>query len=178
MTPEGLRLHLGCGNKRLAGYVNVDSRPDVGADLVANIMDLSSLPDDYADLIYVCHALEHVPAARQLATLKGWRRILKAGGILRISVPDWRAMAEMYVNDGVALKVFIAALFGGQEYPENFHYTTHDWQSLSELLLDAGFHRVMGWKPSEVLPATGFSDYSTTIIGGRPISLNMEATAR
>ena len=55
----GSRLHVGCGEKRIRGYVNTDVRADRAPD---GALDACSdpLPADTFSVIYACHLLEHV----------------------------------------------------------------------------------------------------------------------
>jgi predicted SAM-dependent methyltransferase len=36
-----INLHLGCGKRKIPGWIGVDSREDVGADVVQDVRDLS-----------------------------------------------------------------------------------------------------------------------------------------
>ncbi len=82
-----MKLNLGCGKKKLAGYTNVDmfGEPDLK-------LDLFRLPwpweDNSIDEIACHHFLEHVPDFR--STWMEFHRVLKPGGKLWIRVPNWR----------------------------------------------------------------------------------------
>lgn len=82
-----MKLHLGCGPKKLDGYVNVDAvgNPD-------KVCDLSVFPwpfeDDSADEIFSEHFLEHVQDYDK--TILEMYRILKPDGLLRFRVPHFR----------------------------------------------------------------------------------------
>lgn len=83
-----MKLHLGCGDKKLDGYVNVDvvGKPD-------KVWDLSVYPwpfeDNSADEIFSEHFLEHVSDYDQ--TILEMYRILKSNGILHFRVPHFRS---------------------------------------------------------------------------------------
>jgi ubiquinone/menaquinone biosynthesis C-methylase UbiE len=83
-----MKLHLGCGNKKLEGYVNVDvvGNPD-------KVCDLSSYPwpfdDNSADEIFSEHFLEHVLDYDR--TILEMYRILKPNGKLCFRVPHFRS---------------------------------------------------------------------------------------
>jgi len=83
-----MQLHLGCGPKKLDGYVNVDAvgNPDL-------VCDLSVFPwpfqDNSADEIFSEHFLEHVLDYDK--TILEMYRILKPNGILRFRVPHFRS---------------------------------------------------------------------------------------
>ena len=91
-----MKLHLGCGHRHLDGFLNIDARTDVNADLVADITALTAFADGDAELIYACHVFEHMPRPQIMDVLAGWHRILKPRGILRLAVPDFAALCKLY----------------------------------------------------------------------------------
>ncbi|MFG2044242.1 class I SAM-dependent methyltransferase [Dactylosporangium sp. NPDC048998] len=65
-------------------------------------MDITgTLPvaDDTVDWVYAEHLIEHVTLHAGIAWLTEVRRILRPGGLLRLTTPDLRVYAESYVND-------------------------------------------------------------------------------
>jgi len=89
-----LRLHIGCGSKRLSDYVNIDKYPTSGADFIAPAHRLR-LPSGSVDEVYTSHMIEHLcPSELELA-LHEWCRVLKVGGKLRIRCPNF----ELYVRE-------------------------------------------------------------------------------
>lgn len=85
-----MKLNLGCGDKKLPGYVNVDmcGEPD-------EKRDLSVFPWPYEDAsvdeVYSEHFLEHVVDYEK--TVLEIHRILKKGGVIHFKVPHFRSMA-------------------------------------------------------------------------------------
>lgn len=170
-----MKLHLGCGRRRLEGWTNIDLRPDVNPDEVLDITNLTLIDDASAEIVYACHVLEHIPRPRVLPTLQEWRRVLKPGGTLRLAVPDLAAVAELYAQ-GVSSWRLVGLLHGRQDYAENTHYMAYDYEYLAWMLGEAGFYDIRRWNPDIVLPL-GYDDYSRARIEGRSVSLNVEATA-
>ncbi|MCL1920677.1 MAG: class I SAM-dependent methyltransferase [Kiritimatiellaeota bacterium] len=82
-----MKLNLGCGEKKLEGYTNVDlfGEPDIR-------LDLSVFPwpfdDNSADEVTSAHFLEHARDYEQ--TILEIHRILKPGGTLHFKVPHFR----------------------------------------------------------------------------------------
>ena len=169
-----MRIHLGCGTKRLPGFVHVDARAEVRPDYVADALNLSCLSDDEVGLLYFCHGLEHIGFGAVGDALAEWGRVLKPGGELRLSMPDFGAIARAY-NDGVSLRLVRYALMGGQGYAENFHYSTWDFDTLKVALEMAGYTDVALYDARAWLP-DGYSDWSVGKIAGYDISLNVRAT--
>ncbi len=142
-------LHLGCGELDIPGFINVDARPAPHVHLVGDVGDLSRFADGSVDLVYGSHVLEHIPRPRIAATLWEWRRVLKPGGILRLSVPDFQKIIELYLRSGHNVETIQAPLFGQQDYRENAHLAAFDEPWLRQLLLAAGFTTVRPWHPDE-----------------------------
>jgi predicted SAM-dependent methyltransferase len=83
---RAVHLHLGCGNKRLEGWVNVDSKLLPEVDVVADVAD--GLAFRRADAILAEHFLEHLEIAEALQFLREAHRVLSDDGWLRLSTPD------------------------------------------------------------------------------------------
>src|SRR3989304_4340451 len=94
---QPLRLHLGCGERYLNGYVNIDYPPakhtvqkKTVADLFADVITLN-LPDNSVDEIRLHHVFEHFDRPIAIALLCRWHLWLKIGGIVHIETPDFEA---------------------------------------------------------------------------------------
>src|SRR5581483_5912767 len=92
-----MKLNLGCFNKKMYGFVNVDIREEVKPDVVDNIYELKNFKNESADLIYCCHCLEHVKKTDALKALKRWFEVLKPGGLLRVAVPNIEEACKHYI---------------------------------------------------------------------------------
>lgn len=88
-----LRLHLGCGETRLPGYVNIDYPSDahnvmaVRPDFEADILGLR-FPDGTVDEVRLHHVFEHFNRVAAYGLLVRWHRWLKPGGVLHLETPD------------------------------------------------------------------------------------------
>lgn len=133
-----LKLHLGCGNKHIEGYTNIDVRYIPGVDAVDNIKYLRSYKLSSVSTIYASHVLEHFSRWEYKDVLKRWYEILTPGGELRIAVPDFEAIVEYY-NNTRDLNAIRGLMYGGQDYNENFHHWCWDFVHLKKDLLDVGF---------------------------------------
>lgn len=137
---QPLRLHLGCGENHLAGYVNIDYPPQehnvmhLRADTFRDITRLN-FPPGSVDEIRLHHVFEHFSRVTALALLIRWSVFLRVGGTLRIETPDILGSAETLlarVPDTVRMGV-IRHLAGDQAaawayhvdhwYPERFRRT-------------------------------------------------------
>ena len=175
-----MKLHLGCGERFIPGFVHIDVLPYTHIDHVTSIDSLSFIKSNSVDLIYNCHVLEHFKRAEVNRVLSEWYRVLKPGGILRTSVPDFESLSKIYVENG-DLKIVIGALFGRQDYLYNIHYNVFDFATLQECLHNVGFANVAryNWRETE---HAHVDDYSQAYIphmdkdNGTQVSLNVEAT--
>jgi SAM-dependent methyltransferase len=173
-----MKLHLGCGKRFLPGFVHIDAVDYPHVDHVSTIDNLSFVPDSSIDLIYNCHVLEHFKRRDVGRVLREWHRVLKPGGVLRTSVPDFAAVCEIYQrNHDIGL--VIGPIFGRQDYLYNIHYNVFDFASLRCDLEAAGFSdiRKYDWQQTE---HANVDDYSQAYIPhmekqtGVLISLNVE----
>jgi predicted SAM-dependent methyltransferase len=164
-------VHLGCGERRLPGFINVDSRESFCTDLVC---DMNCLPfeDSSIDLFYLCHSLEHIPMHNIQDLLRSLNRMLRPNGQIYISVPDFSILSSLYLSGRVPLSHIVRAIHGGQEYDGNTHFMSFDLAILSAFLTAAGFSNVVQYSPEVFLPYS-FRDTSTYEIGGKRISLNV-----
>lgn len=172
------KLHLGCGTKHIEGFTNIDIRYLPGVDEVNNIRFLRNYKNDSADLIYACHVLEHFSRWEYKNALTRWYEILKPGGVLRLAVPNFSAIASRYIQTG-NLNEIMGLLYGGQDYDENYHYVTFDFNSLNNDLTSIGFSVVREYNHTKTEHAL-IDDFSQAYLphldpNGKLMSLNIEA---
>lgn len=147
-----LKLHIGCGPIRMAGWTNIDQNESPATDIVMDCCDIvGQFGPDSADAIYSCHMLEHLSYPdKVLAFLVACRTVLKSNGVLRIAVPDLGIAARAYAA-GNDMKFIYGESHHGFYYKdcaaERFLYFMREWQHtvvfdydlLRSLLFDAGF---------------------------------------
>jgi predicted SAM-dependent methyltransferase len=94
---QTLRLNVGCGPSKYAGWVNIDIEP-VG-DLVVDITKGLPFDSNSVDLIYSEHVLEHFTFEEGQKVLWEFARCLKKEGIVRIAMPDLDCLIQKYNSD-------------------------------------------------------------------------------
>ena len=143
-----MKLHLGCGQIYLQGYVNIDfplSKHSVQQKSVADVtVDIQELkyPSQSVEEIRLRHVFEHFPRPVALALLASWRSWLKYGGILRIEVPDFdRTALEVLkvLNNKKKRYIALRHIFGSQEADWAVHYEGWSPKRLQEILNLLGF---------------------------------------
>jgi len=157
---RGLKLHIGAGEHRLAGWINIDVHP---AQLALNI--LRGLPFATASVrvVFLSHLLEHLYYPRDVrALLAELRRVLEPGGTVRIVVPDIEQCIEAYTErdaqffasrretwpwwpeNPTRLEDFLAYAGAGPEptYLFESHKYGYDFETLRKVLEESGFEKV------------------------------------
>lgn len=148
-----MRLNLGAGTHPIDGYESVDINDGKHAFPL-------DYPDNSADEIYASHILEHFSHNITADVLADWVRVLKPGGLLRVSVPNlsWifnhRHVGK--ANDTIPL------LFGGQQDEQDIHLAAFDDDSLHKAMCDAGV--------DTIVPFDSFTDDASSL----PVSLNLQ----
>lgn len=171
-------LHLGCGPIDHPKFINIDLTSARHIHYIRSVDNLSPFKDCSVDLIYASHCLEHFSFHVVQAVLQEWHRVLRFDGILRLSVPDFDVLLNIYHESNSDINSIISPLMGGQDYMYNYHKTIFNAASLEALLASAGFHSVNRWLPGSS-ELTTFDDWSARhiVVNGKeyPISLNIEA---
>ncbi len=85
---ERVRIDLGCGRNKPAGYIGVDMREFPGVDIVYDLELGLPFPADYADEVRAHHVLEHLSSP--LGIMWEIWRVLRPGGTLEFEVPSSR----------------------------------------------------------------------------------------
>ena len=171
-------LHLGCGNINKENFINIDGSPYSHVHYVQSLDKLSNFDDDSVDLIYACHCLEHFRYSQTGSVLREWYRVLKNGGVLRLSVPDFDKLVGIYKAHNNDPNVILPQLMGGQNNKYNYHLTSFNIVNLTRYLEDVGFSCIKEWLPGseELTTFNDLSVYKKEIEGKLyEISLNIEA---
>ncbi len=97
-TGAPIMLNLGSGTNILPKFINVDRYCESKATNFKKA-DLRQLPfpSDYADYVLLDNVLEHLPMADVPIVLYEIRRVLKPSGRCVIAVPDFAAIAEIWL---------------------------------------------------------------------------------
>lgn len=139
------RLHLACGANYKLGWVNVDllgTRVDIPLDLSRAL----PWPDGSVGAIFHEHYLEHLDLCQARALTIECHRVLRAGGVLRIGVPDAKACLHAYCGDESRAQWIAgrpAPLLAVSElFYEHGHRSVWDEETLALLCRSAGFSAV------------------------------------
>ena len=150
------RLHLGCGENYMPGFVNVDLH-DPGADVRA---DVRSLPfeDGSFDWVESHHLIEHLTHDDAVKAITEWRRVLRPGGHMFLSCPDLvscvATLKDATFNPAL-WEGFARAVYGTDE-PGMKHQFGYCRESLEATMKAAGFNEIevktaIGYRPTPSL---------------------------
>lgn len=146
-----LRLHLGCGESHLDGYVNLDFPPSEhtvqtrqGADAFADITKIS-FPKQSADEVRSHHTFEHFDRQAALALLCKWHDWLKVGGTLVIETPDFEGSISLLLDPAYSYKQkqsIMRHIFGSHEAYWAMHYDGWYKDKFEHVLSKLGFTNI------------------------------------
>lgn len=151
----GIKLNIGAGNTVIEGFTAIDRK-----------FGTEAYPLNYADNsveeIRCSHMLEHLSFGEAQEAFKEWRRVLKPGGRLRISVPDFDKIAATKGQD----ENWRFKLMGGQIDGNDYHKSAYDDGLLMAHFEKFGFENVQPWHSPNTDTASD------------PCSLNIEGFKR
>ena len=141
-----VKVNLGCGWRNFGkdwhhvdggDYEHLDSK------------DIFNLPfeDNSIDLIYASLVIEYFDRQEISGIISKWYDKLKTGGILRLGVPNFEVITNLYQSGKYPLSSFLGPLYGRMEMGDQiiYHKTTYDYNSLSDLLYGLKFTEVRRW---------------------------------
>jgi len=165
-----LRLHLGCGQYYLDGYVNIDF------PLTEHTLQQTSVADEFHDLtdmrypagkvdeVRLHHVFEHFPRPQAAALVASWHSWLTSGGTLRIEVPDFEASAALILDGATPVRdrrVAMRHIFGSNEAAWATHYDGWSESRLRELM------EAFGFEPREVSRNEHLATRNVEIVAAR-----------
>lgn len=142
------KLNIGCGSRRLAGYIGIDAIPRPAADMVAPAWAIP-LPDNSVDEIISLHLWEHFYRWECDAVMHEWRRLLKPDGLLVLELPNLLKCCQNILTGKVRggkdpNQLGYWGLFGDPREKDPF--MSHRWgwtpSTLSAFLKEHGFYYI------------------------------------
>jgi len=151
-----LKLNLGCGVKRLEGYINVDLDLSVNPDIISSAVDLKIFNECSIEEIFASHLIEHLSYSEFDTAIHEWYRVLKHGGIIILECPDFEALCkeflkvseeEKWVSYRKTWNSLIKHFYGKQTTPYHFHKNGFTRNRLKSILASVGFRDVEFLEP-------------------------------
>jgi len=176
-----IKLHLGCGWRDFGEeWIHIDGGGYKHLKY-HSITDLSQFKDNSVEVIYASHILEYFDRFEVVDVIEEWKRILKPNGKLRLAVPNFEVLCDLYREGTIDLKQILGPLYGRMQMGDEvvYHRTTYDFESLKILLETSGFKEInlYNWRDTD---HSQFDDHSQAYIphmdkdSGTLISLNIE----
>lgn len=143
-----IKLHLGCGETYLEGYINIDfpqSEHTVMkpvADISQDIRTLKYEPGTIAE-IRSHHVFEHFSRAETLAILRQWYGWLMPGGKLVIETPDFEGSVKKFLLADLQTQSQLSRhIFGSQEAKWAYHLDGWYGKKFKFVLQQFGFEQI------------------------------------
>lgn len=154
-------LHAGCGPFHMTGWLNSDLLGShAKADFPLDLTEPLPFPDRSLDVIYSAEVIEHISLAAGRKFLAEAARVLRPGGVLRLTTPDLVECCRLFLNqrDDVSLEHFRKTWLDGPFSPEIWinaqfqaygHQHLWSFSELSHALQAAGFDKVVRCAPMQ-----------------------------
>ena len=186
-APQKLVLNVGCGYASRQGLhkafqgpdwreLRLDINPSVNPDILCSIIDMHPVATDSIDAVWSSHNLEHLHRHEVPLALAEFRRVLRPGGQVLLTLPDLQRIAELVAGDGLEDEAYSSpagpitpldmiyghtpSLARGNGYMA--HKTGFTARTLRQLLVDAGFADVSMQRESFALWARAFKPAGNT----------------
>jgi ubiquinone/menaquinone biosynthesis C-methylase UbiE len=143
------KLNVGCGNKILNGYTNIDLYVEHPSIIKMDVMNIT-LPKGTFDEVLCEDILEHIPRLQWKSVLASWCSLVKLNGQLIIQSPDMHALCNELIkaqsNDDYFEQIN-RRIYGGQGDGRGngegmFHYTGFSSNYLMRHLEKNGFKHI------------------------------------
>lgn len=166
-------MYVGCGNHRMKGFdhveINVRKQFKKGGDvgepeIIADITTHIPVNNNSYDLIFSRATLEHLKYPELINHLLECHRIIKTGGVVRMSVPDFDIMIKNYLEKTEDLDIAVSESEVNQGFPiENHtdlfvnrvlyhdHYYLHNFDTLKRALEKCGFSHIRRVTPGDTI---------------------------
>lgn len=119
ISDNALRLlNVGCGAHFDERWINIDIAPSDPRVATFDIQKPLPFENDYFEVVYHSHVLEHLPKRAAPPFIAECARVLKPGGIIRVVIPDLEMICRVY------LEVLGAALRGEPSAAERYDWIT------------------------------------------------------
>lgn len=145
LEPVGgeLKLHLGSGEGRLAGWRNVDLAGSK-ADFIWDLRVPLPVRPGTVTAVFNEHFLEHLPLPAAMGIIRQSYELMAPGGIIRIGVPDFQRYFEDYAAPAGVLDkarpLRPTPMVALNELVYSYgHSSLWDAETLAKLLTEVGF---------------------------------------
>jgi predicted SAM-dependent methyltransferase len=159
LSGQGFKgLQVGCGPHKLPGWINSDLPGNPIADIAIDITDGLPFPDACLDVIYAEEVIEHIDRFEGIEFVKEAYRVLRPGGVLKLTTPDLTNVCRIFLGQHEKAKVeqfattWISGDFSNEIWLNQIflyygHQHVYSANSLTNILKQAGFSTVTPCAP-------------------------------
>ena len=148
------KLNIGAGGGGIPGWLNSDIEPKLRSIMYLDATQTFPLPDCSFDYIFSEHMIEHVTYQNGKRMILECYRVLKPGGLLRISTPDLSFLVDLYKDNKSEIQTqfikdsmdtwlevpYYSSVFVINNYVRAWgHQFIYDKEILHDLLIRCGF---------------------------------------
>jgi predicted SAM-dependent methyltransferase len=150
-------LQIGCQNHPMKGWLNADINPMHDEVILMDATKQFPIPDNIFDNVFTEHMIEHIGFKEGMFMVKECYRVMKTGGVIRISTPNLKFLIDLYKEPKSQIQqeyIQFSKKYFEDNRPmtdavviNNFfrdwgHQFIHDFKTLEYILLQAGFKNI------------------------------------
>ena len=143
---ETRKLNVGCGFDVRPNYINIDLQSFHKPDIVANIIDISMIPSNWAEELVASDVLEHIGRRDTSTALFEWNRVLRRDGVLKIRTMYLPGLLKWMQKDWFgnvrSHMALINAAYSTQLYEGDYHTTSFTEKLMRFYVWACGFEMV------------------------------------
>ena len=180
-----MKLHLACWHRYIPDWIHVDLCDMPHIDYNSSMDHLPFIEDNSVDTIYISHGLGYLAPGQVDTAFDEWWRVLKPNGTLRLSVPNLKAVWQVYeltddinqLSGAIHGRMLINSHLGQSIVQHQAHY---DIKTLTKLFTIHRFHNISSWDWRDT-EHSAIDDYSQAYwphmqkSNGILLSLNLQA---
>ena len=119
-TTDKTILNIGFGGQKLKDHMYIEDLPDYrevtldidgkhSPNILADITDISHIPNEFVDICYSSHMIEHIHYFKVSSLIKELLRITKQNGFVRFITPNMKSVAVRLASGKILDKVYDSA---------------------------------------------------------------------
>lgn len=140
-----MKLNVGSGGTRIAGYISIDIRQEVKPDIVGDIRVIA-FPENSIEAVYCSHTIEHLCYEDAKSVLKKFYVWLEPNGVLYLAVPNYDVICRLF-SEHPKDTYLKGLMFGNNRYETDVHRFMWSQNFLIETMRKIGFLDGGGFEP-------------------------------
>jgi predicted SAM-dependent methyltransferase len=132
-----IKINMGCGWRNFGSdWIHIDGGDYDHLDYCS--IETLDFRDNSVDLIYASHVIEYFDRQSVRGLLREWHRVLKPSDTLRLAVPNFKVLTELYSAGEISIDQALGPLYGRMEMDGTiiYHKTVYDWRKTSHAHFD------------------------------------------